>query len=174
MTDVPAHPRARPCASHVMALFVAALCLLAGAGRVAAQGQRVHGADSIFASDGVAIVWAALKGSAEADTMVVIRIENTARDYAYVSVEGLHPFTKARTTVVDGLALDDWVDVRSLRPSFVEFPSREIHLYRTAADWRAKSPALTVYFLSVPDTTPELPSEAGVHSYLTEALARLP
>lgn len=170
MTDVPARPRA----SHVVVLLVAALCLLAGAGRVAAQGQQVHGADSIFASDSVAIVWAALKGTAEADTMVVIRIKNTAREYAYVSVEGLHPFTKARTTVVDGLALDDWVDVRSLRPSFVEFPSREIHLYRTAADWRAKSPALTVYYLSVPDTTPELASEAGVLSYLSKALARLP
>ena len=170
MTDVPARPRA----SHVVVLLVAALCLLAGAGRVAAQGQQVHGADSIFASDSVAIVWAALKGTAEADTMVVIRIKNTAREYAYVSVEGLHPFTKVRTTVVDGLALDDWVDVRSPRPDFVELPSRDINLYRTAADWRAKSPALTVYYLSVPDTTPELASEAAVLSYLSDALARLP
>lgn len=170
MTDVPARPRA----SHVVVLLVAALCLLAGAGRATAQGQQVHGADSIFATDGVAIVWAVVKGATEANTMVVIRIANATREYTHVSVEGLHPFTKARTTVVDGLALDEWVDVRSTRPSFVEFPGREIHLYRTAADWRAGSPALTVYYLSVPDTTPELASEAGVLSYLSEALTRLP
>ncbi len=168
MTNVPARPRA----SHVVALLAAALFVLAGAGRAAAQGQQVHGADSIFASDSVAIVWAVLKGTAEANTMVVVRIMNTAREYAYVSVDGLHPFTKARTTVADGLALDEWVDVRSPRPDFVEFPSREIHLYRTAADWRAKSPALTVYYLGVPDTTPELASEDGVLSYFSAALAR--
>lgn len=170
MKDLPSCRRR--CAIHAAALLVAALCMPAGAGRVAAQGQKVHGAESIFASDSVAIVWAALKGTTEADTMVVIRIVNKTREYAYVSVEGLHPFTKARTTVVDGLALDEWVDVRSPRPSFVEFPSREIHLYRTAAAWRAKSPTLTVYYLSVPDTTPELASEASVLSYFSTALAR--
>lgn len=163
------HPRP----SHIAALLVAALFLLVGAGRVAAQEQRLHGADSIFASNNVAIFWAVLKGTVEADTTVVIRIVNTAREYAYVSVEGLHPFTQARTTVVDGLALDDWVDVRSPRPSFVEFPSREIHLYRTAADWRAGNAALTVYYLGVPDTAPELTSEAGLLSYLSSAQARI-
>ena len=110
MTNVSAHPRPWPRAMHVVALLVAAFCLLVGTGRVAAQGQEIHGADSIFASDGVAIVWAALKGTAVADTMVVIRIANTAREFAYVSVEGAHPFTKARTIMADGLALDDWVD----------------------------------------------------------------
>jgi len=171
MTDAPARPR--PHASHAAALLVAALCLLASAGRAAAQGRQVHGADSIFTSDSVAIVWAVLKGTTEADTMVVIRIMNIAREYAYVSVDGLHPFTKARTTVVDGLALDDWADVRGPRSSFAEFPSREIHLYRTAAAWRAKSPALTVYYLSVPDTTPELASEASLRSYFSTARARI-
>ncbi len=159
---------------YVAVLLVATLWLPDGAGQAAAQAQKVHGADSIFASDGVAIVWAVLRGATEADTMVVIRIVDRAGEFAYVSVDGSHPFAETRMTVVDGLPLDGWVDVRSPRPGFVELPSRDIHLYRTAADWRAGNPALTVYYLSVPDTAPELASEAGVLSYLTKAFARLP
>jgi len=52
------------------------------------------------------------------------------------------------------------------RAGFADFPRREIHLYASEADWRARKPALTVYYLGVPDTTPEFTSEAALDAYL--------
>ena len=36
-------------------------------------------------------------------------------------------------------------------------------------DWRARRPALTVYYLGVPDTTPEFASEDRLFAYLATA-----
>ena len=49
-----------------------------------------------------------------------------------------------------------------------------MHLYATESEWRARKPALTVYYLGVPDTTPEFTSQAALDAYLsgTPAQAR--
>jgi len=74
---------------------------------------------------------------------------------------------------VDGRPLGDRVDVRTPRGTFADLPRREIQLYRTDADWQAKRPTLTIFYLGVPDTTPEFTSEAALFTYLTEALAKV-
>jgi hypothetical protein len=45
-------------------------------------------------------------------------------------------------------------------------PRREIHLYASQADWRIGGLGLTVYYLGVPDTTPEFTTEAALEAYL--------
>ncbi len=148
------------------------LWLLAGAGEARAQTPEIHGADSLFVSRTLRIVWAVLKAPVEEKSMVVTRIVNPAGGYGYVSVEGVDPFTGRRTSILDGLPLEGPVDARSPRAGFADYPRREIHLYVTREDWRARRPALTVYYLGVPDTTPEFTAEASMLSYLETAGAR--
>jgi hypothetical protein len=152
--------------------LIAALCLVAAAASAHGQQQEIHGADSVFASPELTIVWAVLRGAAEEQSVVVVRIVNTLGRYAYVSVDGSDPFTRRRAPIVKDLVLRDQVDVRSSRQSFAEYPRREIHLYRRAGDWGAGKPDLTVYYLGVPDSTPEFASEARLLSYLATAASR--
>lgn len=134
--------------------------------------ERVHGADAVFATDELRIVWAVRKDQAEDKTEVVIRVANPRGAFRYVGVDGTDPFTKARATLVGGAALTASIDLRSLRTGFAEWPSRELHLYRSEAEWRAKAPSLTVYYLGVPDTTPEFAGEAALQAYLDKAAAK--
>lgn len=154
------------------ALLAAGLWLVAGPMRAEAQGDEVHGADSIFTSPTVSIAWAVLKDPLEERSLVLTRIVNSAGRYAYASVEGVDPFTGRRALVVEGVPLKSQADLRSQRESFAEYPRREFHLYLTADDWRARKAALTVYYLGVPDTTPEFTSEAQALAYLAGALTR--
>jgi hypothetical protein len=139
-----------------------------------AQGEAVHGADSVFASPGLSIVWAVLRAPAEEQTVVVTRVSNPEGRYVYLRVEGVNPFTGRRTAIVEGVPLGARADVKSPRAGFADFPRREIHLYATEAEWRARKPSLTVYYLGVPDTTPEFTSQAALDAYLagTQPTAR--
>lgn len=131
-----------------------------------AQAENVHGADSVFASPCIGIAWGILRAPTEEETVVVTRGSNPMARYAYLRVEGVNPFTGRRTAVVEGVPLGARADVKSPRASFADFPRREIHLYASEAAWRARKPALTVYYLGVPDTTPEFTSEAALDAYL--------
>lgn len=132
-----------------------------------AQAEAVHGADSVFASPGLGIVWGVLRAPTEEQTLVVTRVSNPMARYVYLRVEGVDPFTGRRTAVVEGVPLGArGVDVSASRAGFADFPRREFHVYATEADWHARKPALTVYYLGVPDTTPEFTSEAALGAYL--------
>ena len=131
-----------------------------------AQGLVVHGADSVFSEPHLGIVWGVLKNQAEERTMVVIRVSNPAGRYAHVTVDGVDPFTQRRVALVESMPLGASADIRMPRASFADLPRREIHLYATGVDWRTGRPGLTVYYLGVPDTTPEFTTEAALEAYL--------
>ncbi len=137
------------------------------------QAQEIHGENSIFAGHGVAIAWGVLKGATEEQTQVILRIEPTGAVYAVVRIEGVDPFTQNRQVIIDGQPLHEHLDVRTPRGTFADFPRREIHLYRTDADWQAHKPSLTVFYLGLPDTTPEFTSEAALFTYFADALANV-
>jgi len=137
-----------------------------------AEVETVHGADSVFASSGIAITWAVLRGPTEEQTQVVIRVSNPAARFAYLRVEGVDPFTGRRAAVVEGLPLGIRADVTSARAGFADLPRREIHLYASESDWRARKPTLTVYYLGVPDTSPEFTSGAALDAYLASTERR--
>jgi hypothetical protein len=149
----------RPAAAVTVALLA---CLPA-----AAQETEVHGEDSVFAGHGVTIAWGVLRAAAEAETQVVVRVVAPGGAYTHLDVEAVDPFTHARRSMVDApVKLDGPVEVHMPRVGFADFPRREIRL------WRAGRPALTVYYLGVPDTTPEFASEAGLRAYLDDAVAK--
>ena len=156
-----------------MSRLLLALLLWLAPSRVLGQAAEIHGEDSAFAAHGVAIVWGVLRGATEAETQVVLRIVSAGARWSHVSVEAVDPFTRARQPVLVGAALTGAVDVRMPRASFADFPRREIVLYPTGEDARGRRSGLTVYYLGVPDTTPEFTSEAALSSYLAARLTRL-
>jgi hypothetical protein len=114
-----------------------------------------------------------LKGATEEETQVILRIVPTGAAFAAVRIEAADPFTGSRRAVLEARPPRDPLDVRTPRGTFADFPRREIQLYRTEADWRARRPSLTIFYLGVPDTTPEFTSEAALFTYLAEALAKV-
>ncbi len=153
--------------------LVVALVLLAMPTLAQGQGQEVHGENSVFAGHGVAIAWGVLKGATEEQSQVIARIVPAGMVFAAVRIEGVDPFTQNRHVFIDGQPLRGRLDVRTPRGSFADFPRREIQLYRTDADWQAHQPTVTIFYLGLPDTTPEFASEATLFTYLADVLAKV-
>ncbi len=138
------------------------------------QSPEIHGENSVFAAPGVAVAWGVLRGPSEDATQVVLRLVATGPPaYPYVGVDAVDPFTGTRRPVLAPRPLGEALDVRSPRATFADFPRREIRLFRTADDARAGAPGLTVYYLGVPDTTPEFTSEPPLLAYLADAVAKV-
>jgi hypothetical protein len=136
------------------------------------QGQAVHGENSSFLGNGVAMVWGVLRGKGEEDTQVILRIAPAGGAFAAVSLEGVDPFTQQRREILARRPLGNGLDVPTPRASFADFPRREIHFY-AAGGGPASGPSLTVYFMGLPDTSPEFASEAALKTYLDDTLAKL-
>ena len=153
-------------------LLAAAVALLLGPLSVSAQGPELHGERDVFAAPGIIVAWAILRGATEETTQVVVRLAATGDAYRHVAVDGVDPFSRARRTIVPGAPVTGVLDVRSPRAGFADFPRREIRLYRTESDWRRRVVALTIYYLGVPDTTPEFTTESAALTYLAGAFKR--
>ncbi|MBM3539102.1 MAG: hypothetical protein FJX55_14885 [Alphaproteobacteria bacterium] len=131
---------------------------------------RIHGADSLFASPALKLAWAVLKTPVETDTAVVIRLVNLTNEYRFFRVEALDPFTKDRAVLDAGRSFERIVDLTILRTKFSDHPSAEIALFRTADQLKANQPDLVVYYLGVPDTTPEFAAAPPMSAYLDKML----
>mgnify|MGYP003383251280 CR=1 FL=1 len=133
--------------------------------------ESVHGADGVFVSADLAIIWAVLKESGPANdkASVWLRIVNRSGAFSQLSIDGVDPFTNTRTRLESGVALTQELRLAADRALFSRLPSRELHFYRTHADLQADRPALNVYYLGVPDTTPEFKTKAAMDAYLDSA-----
>lgn len=131
--------------------------------------ESLHGAHEVFASPDASIVWAVLKAPTGDKAVVWLRIVNTKNKFSHVSVDGVDPFSKKRERVQQGIPLRDEVRVESDRDTFSDLPSREVHFYRSEADLRTEKPALTVYYLGVPDQAPEFSTRGTLERYLSAA-----
>jgi hypothetical protein len=58
------------------------------------------------------------------------------------------------------------------RSQYADFPRSEVRLYASPAAARANTPSLVVFYLGVPDTTPEFTSEEALHAYFADQIAR--
>ncbi len=147
-----------------------ALMALAAPGVARAQAPQLHGADTVLIAPTVTIIWGVLRDPKQELALAVARVINSARRYDFVTLEAVDPFSGRRATVAAAVPLNDQAELRSPRGSYADYPRREFHFYRSAADLRAKRPALTVYYVSLPDTTPELRSEAALQAWFSLAL----
>jgi len=155
----------------IAALLVAAQLTL-GAQAPMGAGLELHGERDVFTAPGVVLAWAVLRAPVEEETQVVMRLVLTAGTYAYVRVYGVDPFSGDRRVMTPGGHVGGMVHLITPRRTFADHPRREIRLYRTETEWKADVPALTIYYLGVPDTTPEFASEAALAEYLAGAVAR--
>jgi hypothetical protein len=155
--------------SSISCAFHFALALLATTQWARSQ-EVFHGADSLFVAPTVKIAWAVRRGATEEDTIVVLRIVNSAGSYRQVSIDGVDPFSKSRKVLAAAQPLTKSIELTLPRSGFAEYPSCEIHLY--AKDIAAEKPSLTVYYLGVPDTTPEFRTAQDAGAYLTKALGQ--
>jgi hypothetical protein len=156
-----------------MSMRAVAACLALGAGLAWAApdagAQAIHGVADAFAQPGVALAWGVLRGKSDADAIVVVRVETTAPAYAFVAVDAIDPFTQQRKVVQAPIRAASGVDLRIPRTRFADFPRTE---FKFAGDEQARTPALVVYYLGVPDTTPEFPTQAALSRYFADRLAR--
>jgi hypothetical protein len=118
------------------------------------------------------MAWGILKAPVEDQSLVVLRIVPLDPGVVSVRVEGVDPFTQRRQELLPLTALGSGLDVTTPRGTFAELTRREIHLY-TASDTRARRPSLTIYFMGLPDTTPEFLAEPALRTYLDRTVARL-
>ena len=154
------------------AAALVALGWLALAPPAAAQPLVVHGADSVFAAPDAVIVWAVLRAAVEAETEVVMRIAAAPR-FLSLSADGVDPFSGVRRQVSARRPLGGVVEVRRRRAHFADLPRLELHFHGQESGGGGASAALTVYFLGVPDTTPEFASESALRAYLDETVTRI-
>jgi hypothetical protein len=162
-------------APRVAAMCFVALGLAMGVGMpsVAAESpQQVHGSADVYSAPGVALAWGVLRGADEATTTVVVHIVADVNAFPWVSVIGSDPFSDRKRTVLAAVSIDGGVDVRSSRQQFGDFPRTEIRFYASAAAAAENNAQLVVYFLGVPDTTPEFTTTAALDRYLANRIER--
>ena len=151
-------------------LTLGAALLLASITTYAQQATVVHGSNSIFSGSGVKLAWAVRRGTSEADTSVVIRAIPADVSYRFIRLDGVDPFTKDRKVFVETRRLDRQLDLVVPRAAFADHPSTEFRFFADAADAAADRPKLTVFYLGVPDTTPEFVGQSEADGYLDQML----
>jgi hypothetical protein len=126
---------------------------------------EVHGASDTYAGEGVAIAWGVLRGASEESTFVVVRVEADAKRYNRVEIAGVDPFTRDTKIRVPARALAGSLDLHLPRSGFADHPRTELRF--------SGAVPLVVYYLGIPDTTPEFVSAAALDMHLAVRLAQL-
>ena len=149
-------------------------CLLAW--RPAFAATELHGADSSFRAQGITILWAILKGPTEETSHVYIQIlhdKDAAPALTFFGVEAVDPFSKERAWVIKGEPLGAIRTLKIVRTDFRNKTERWFHFYTDREALEKGQQALTIFYHGVPDTAPELLTEAELEAYLSQALARI-
>jgi hypothetical protein len=102
----------------------------------------------------------------------VMRVAYEQGRFARLAVEGVDPFTKERKPAAPPRALSGAFEIRIARKTFADFPRTEI-LFFDAKSASGAPAELVIYYLGVPDTTPEFPTEPALDAYLADRLAKL-
>jgi len=133
----------------------------------------VHGSADAFRAPGVAMAWAIARAKDEGSTAVVVRVVADRATYGWVEVRGVDPFTQAEQPILAGRAIGEFLDVRIARPRFADTPRTEWRFYASEAGVAAGPAPLTVYYVGVPDTTPEFAAEPALDAYLDDRMKKL-
>jgi hypothetical protein len=151
--------------------LLAALCCCAVAAFAQAP-RESHGSHDAYAAPGVALAWGVLRGSDEASTAVIVRIDVDPGAYPWLSMVAIDPFSKQEQAVQRPVQQAGPFDLRIPRMQFADYPRTELRLFDSAAHAQANAPQLVVYYLGVPDTTPEFADAAKLDASLSERIAR--
>ena len=134
--------------------------------------RELHGSADAYSAPGVDLAWGILRNSDETKTLAVVRVVTDPNVYRSVAVAAVDPFTSRRKTMMKPTDVGGAFDVPLPRPSFADLPRTEFRFFRTEAEAQADAPALVVYFLGVPDTTPEFTTAAALDASLADRIDR--
>jgi hypothetical protein len=132
--------------------------------------NAVHGSADLYAAPGVTLAWGILRGATETSTLVAVRIVVAPDTFAAVSIVGIDPFTQREQVLLPPSSTRARIDARIPRAQFADFPRTEFRLFASVPKAPADVPKLLVYYLGIPDTTPEFASEAALENYLTSRI----
>jgi len=137
-----------------------------------------HGADSVFKAEGVSVIWGVIRGTDESNTMVYIKLVATdkAREhFKYYSVKATDAFSDAAQWLAKGKKLQPANMVEHARELFQTLTERTILLYGDIDPENVENEkeSFSVYYLSLPDTTPEFTEREKMEKYFVEAQSRL-
>jgi hypothetical protein len=155
-----------------MAFLIGFTCAVASMAFAADAPREVHGVGDAYAGPGIALAWAVLRGGDEATTRVVLRIVADPKVYPTVAAIGRNPFNHEERALLPATPTAGEVELRVARAQYADFPRTELRFYAPAATLDASMPALTVFYLGVPDTTPEFVAEEALQAYLKDRIAR--
>ena len=149
---------------RAMSMCLGFLCSAAAAAPNGTE-ATVHGVGDVYRGASATIAWGVLRGATESATLVVLRVAADPAAYSTMEVVGRNPFSQSERNLLSATPIHGHVDVRIPRSSFADFPRTEL---RFAAG--PGSAPLVVYYLGVPDTTPEFANEAALEAYLTDRI----
>jgi hypothetical protein len=149
----------------VKPLFVLAM-LIAASALAAEPPREMHGSGDGFAMQGITLAWAIERGKSEADTKVVVRVSVDTKQYPWVSVKGVDPFTKGELVEQQPTMIPNMLDVRLPRAKFADYPNTEFRFYPSEAAARKGEAAVVVFYHGVPDTAPEFTNDVALDNYL--------
>lgn len=158
---------------RVTIVMIGLVCAAATALFAADPPREIHGSGDAYAGEGVALAWAVLRGADETATQIVVRIVADQERYPLVAAAGRNPFSQKTKSLLGAIRSAGDVELHVARASFSDFPRTEFRFYASPEAAKADEPRLAVYFLGVPDTTPEFTSEAKLAAYLDDRIARL-
>ena len=128
----------------------------------AAPAHEVHGHSDAFGDHGVAIAWAVLRGATEDATKVVLKIAIDHARYGSVAIDGVDPFGGPKQVRSPRTTLTSTTEVRIPRSQFADAPRTELRFF-APGEGVAR---LVVFYLGVPDTTPEFADASKLDAYL--------
>lgn len=159
------------------ALQVIAVCAFAAsfmpAGRAADAPREMHGSADAFAVPGMALAWGVLRGATEDTTMVVVRIVTDPAVFSDVGVTGSDPFTQRQQVMLTMTPVAGVIDLRVPRAHFASFPRTELRFHAPASPLSTRTASLLVFYLGVPDTTPEFVDMAKLDTYLRDRITQV-
>jgi len=141
-----------------------------------AERREYHGADSVFQAEGIAIFWAILKGEDDEHSLVyihLIRMDDAAKSFQKYGVLAVDPFSKEEKWIFEGKNFDEKNLLKLNRASFRDMMERRFFFYKSDEHSTARKPDMIVYYLSIPDTSPEFLEEHQIEEYFEGARKRL-
>ena len=111
------------------------------------------------------------KGVSEEATAVIIRVVNSSGAYQQVRLDGVDPFSKQRAALVATQPLTTQVDlIVSRAPALPNILAAKPSCTEARRWQPIKDPSVTVFYLGVPDTTPEFTTAQAMDEYFAKIL----
>ena len=161
-----------PLAALRAAAFASLVAVVAPPARSADALAELHGKSDAFAVPGISLAWGVLRGADEATTLVVLRIVADPSRFSAVTVKGTDPFTQRTVTMLTSTPVSGPLELRIPRAHFADFPRTDLRFERAMAAMQLDAQSVIVYFVGVPDTTPEFTSPAALDASLADRIAR--